>query len=62
MDDFRKQQKLQCGDGTRNKRNPYGCDCCNEESLPKRKMTQRKLAKVRFRRESKMRILKDMLS
>lgn len=60
MDDFRKQQKLQCGDGTRKQRNPYGCDCCNTGCLRDRKITQRKLAKVRFRRESKARILRDI--
>lgn len=52
MDDFRKEQKKQCGDGTKNKRNPYGCDCCNDGDLRSRKKSQRKLAKVRFRREN----------
>lgn len=31
---------------------PYGCDCCNDGDLRSRKKSQRKLAKVRFRREN----------
>jgi len=52
MDDFRKQQRMQCGQakGIRD-RGPYGCDCCNRGSLRHRKITQRQLARIRFRRE-----------
>jgi hypothetical protein len=54
MDDFRANQKLQSGmysGGSRWGR-PYGCDCCNRGCLKHRKVTQRRLAKARLRRES----------
>lgn len=55
MDDFRKLQKLQCSDGApKHGYRPYGCSCCRLYATKRRfKKYTRKLAKVRFRRQTK---------
>lgn len=54
MDDFRQCQKVDCGDGTQNKRDPYGCPCCRKLSFLRHfKQMSRKRAKARLREQTK---------
>ncbi len=54
MDDFRKEQKKKCFDGSKNKRGKYGCPCCREfPSLSKHKKFCRNLARVRLKEKDK---------
>jgi hypothetical protein len=54
MDDFRKEQKKECFDGSKNKRGKYGCPCCREfPSLSKHKKFSRHLARVRLKEKDK---------
>lgn len=55
MDAFRSEQKKQCPSrGTKKrKRGCYGCECCMPMSLSSFKVMTRKLAKARFREETK---------
>jgi hypothetical protein len=51
MDIFRKAQKAQCGDGSKNKRGRYGCACCRDiATLGVFKKVSRRLARVRLSR------------
>lgn len=57
MDEFRQLQKQDCGDGSPNKRNQYGCACCRKLSkLNHFKKMSRRLAKARFRQRTKKEI------
>jgi hypothetical protein len=61
MDDFRKEQKKCCGDGTKNKRGIYGCPCCRKiKTLGLFKQWSRKLAKRRLRRKLQDEIHKEL--
>lgn len=54
MDDFRKEQKKDCLDGTKNKRGKYGCPCCRRfRDLPEFKKLTRSLARVRLKEKDK---------
>jgi hypothetical protein len=54
MDDFRKEQKRVCCDGSKNKRGIYGCPCCRKfSSLGIFKKWSRKVAKRRLRQKDK---------
>lgn len=54
MDDFRKEQKRECKNGSKNKRGKYGCSCCRKIStLNLFKKWSRKLAKRRLRQKDK---------
>jgi hypothetical protein len=50
MDDFRKEQKKECFDGSKNKRGKYGCSCCRKiRGLNGHKKHTRRLARVRLK-------------
>jgi hypothetical protein len=54
MDDFRKEQKKDCLDGTKNKRGKYGCPCCREiRNLNRHKKFSRHMARVRLKEKDK---------
>lgn len=54
MDDFRKEQKKKCLDGSKNKRSKYGCSCCREiKNLTKHKKFCRTLARARLKQKDK---------
>jgi len=54
MDDFRKEQKKKCFDGSKNKRSKYGCPCCREiRNLNKHKKFSRNMARVRLKEKDK---------
>ncbi len=54
MDDFRKLQKTECFDGSKNKRSKYGCSCCRKErNLNTHKKVTRRLARVRLKEKDK---------
>lgn len=56
MDDFRKEQKKECLDGSKNKRCPYGCQCCRKHGdLSKHKKYSRRLARVRLKEKDQTR-------
>lgn len=49
MDEFRKEQKKQCNDGSSNKRGKYGCPCCRKyPNLNKHKKKTRVTARHRL--------------
>lgn len=59
MDDFRKLQKQECLDGTKNKKGIYGCRCCRKFSnLNTHKKYSRKLARVRLKEKTQHEIQK----
>lgn len=52
MDEYRKEQKALCQDGSRNKRGKYGCSCCREIRNPNSfKKWSRKQAKFNLRQK-----------
>lgn len=54
MDDFRKEQKKKCLDGSKNKRGKYGCRCCRKiRDLNEHKKFSRTLARVRLKEKDK---------
>ena len=54
MDDFRKEQKKECLDGSKNKRCRYGCKCCRKiHDLNKHKKSSRALARARLKNKDK---------
>jgi hypothetical protein len=54
MDDFRKEQKKESLDGSKNKRCRYGCRCCRKiRDLNEHKKFSRKLARARLKNNDK---------
>ena len=54
MDDFRKEKKKQCLDGSQNKRCRYGCRCCRKiRDLNEHKKYSRALARARLKNKDK---------
>lgn len=60
MDDFRKEQKKECLDGSKNKRCRYGCRCCRKiRDLNEHKKFSRKLARARLKGKDKKDLLEE---
>lgn len=54
MDDFRKEQKKECLDGSKNKHGKYGCRCCRKiRDLNEHKKFSRALARARLKQKDK---------
>ncbi len=52
MDLFRQEQKKKCLDGSQNKRNKYGCQCCRKiRDLNIHKKVTRKSARRRLKQK-----------